>query len=87
MGLRAVFRSAVDDGEGQVDAGYLAIAVAGAIVLGAIPVMVVTALVVAVLSQDHHFAAQELGIGIGSVCGGFATVCAAVGAFRWGDKT
>lgn len=84
--LSEIFESAIDDGHGQVDAGYLAIAVALVIILGAIPAMVTTAAFVAWQSADHHFDAQQLGIGIGSVCGGFATVCGAVGLFRWGDK-
>jgi len=86
VGLRATFRSAIDDGEGAVDAGYLAIAGAFLIVLGAIPAMCLIAGIVAWCSADHHFDAQQLGIGIGAVCTGFATVCGAVGLFRWGDK-
>jgi phosphate/sulfate permease len=84
--LVEIFESAIDDGHGQVDAGYLAIAVALVIILGAIPWMCVGALLQLAFSSDHHFAGQELGIGIGSVCGGFAAVCGAVGVFRAGDK-
>lgn len=84
--LVEIFESAIDDGHGQVDAGYLAIAVALVIILGAIPAMCSIAAVVAWISTDHHFDAQQLGIGIGSVCAGFGAVCGAVGAFRWGDK-
>jgi len=38
------------------------------------------------LSPEHHFPVQELGIGIGSVCVGAGGLIAAVGAFRMGDK-
>lgn len=81
-----IFESAIDDGAGQVDAGYLAIAVALVIILGAIPAMCAGSIVSMVLAPDHRFPVQELGIGIGSVCGGFAGVCGAVGLFRAGDK-
>lgn len=82
----SIFRSAITGKDGEVDAGYLALAGTFLIVLGAIPVMCTAALLVAWLSPDHRFDAQSLGIGIGAVCGGFATVCGAVGLFRMGDK-
>lgn len=81
-----ILLSAIKGADGEVDAGYLAIAGAFLIVLGAIPSMVTIAALVAWSSPDHRFDAQALGIGIGSVCTGFAAVCGAVGLFRAGDK-
>lgn len=86
MSLKSTLRSAVDDGKGQVDAGYLAIAGAFVIVLGAIPLMCTVALVEVIFFSPHHVDLQQLGIGIGSVCTGFGAVCGAVGIFRWGDR-
>jgi len=81
-----VIQSAIRGEDGEVDAGYLAIAVAGLLILGAIPVMCLGSLGQMWLSPEHRFPAQDLGIGIGGACTGFATVCGAVGLFRWGDK-
>lgn len=86
MSFPTILRSAVDDGHGQVDAGYLAIAGAFVIVLGAIPIMCAMAFVEVLYSTTHHTDLQQLGIGIGSVCTGFGAVCGAVGVFRWGDR-
>ncbi|HEY6028603.1 MAG TPA: hypothetical protein VIV09_17035 [Pseudolabrys sp.] len=82
----SVFQSAIRGEDGEVDAGYLAIAVAGILILGAIPVMCLGSFGQMWFSPDHHFPVQELGIGVGSVCGGFGAVCGAVGMFRMGDK-
>lgn len=83
---KSLFRSAVEGTDGEVDAGYLAIAGAFVIVLGAIPTMCAVALIEAVATPAHHVNLQELGIGIGSVCTGFGAVCTGVGVFRMGDK-
>jgi hypothetical protein len=83
---KPIFRSAVTGDDGEVDAGYLAMYVITAIVAGAIPVMCVAAVIAMVLATDHKFSAQELGIGIGSVCTGLGVAIGAVGAFRMGDK-
>jgi hypothetical protein len=82
----SVFRSAITDDAGEVDAGYLAMYVITMIVLGAIPAMVVGTLIAMWLSPEHRFEVQGLGVGIGSVCGGYGMALGAVGLFRAGDK-
>ena len=82
----SIFRSAVTGEDGEIDAGYLAMFVIMAVVAAAIPFMCIATIVAMVLTTDHHFSAQELGIGIGSVCTGLGVAIGAVGAFRMGDK-
>lgn len=82
----SIFQSAIRGEDGEVDAGYLAIAVSGFLILGAIPLMCLGSLGQMWLAPEHRFPAQDLGIGIGSACSGFAAVCGAVGLFRMGDK-
>lgn len=82
----SVFQSAIRGEDGEVDAGYLAMYVVTMIVLGAIPAMVAGSLVVALLGHEHHFDVQGLGVGIGSVCGGYGVALGAVGLFKAGDK-
>jgi hypothetical protein len=82
----SVFQSAIRGADGEVDAGYLAMYVVTMIVLGAIPAMVVGEIAATVFSAEHHFNSQGLGIGIGSVCGGYGVALAAVGLFKAGDK-
>jgi hypothetical protein len=82
----SIFQSAIRGADGEVDAGYLAMYVVTMIVLGAIPAMVVCAIVSAVFGAEHRFDAQALGIGIGSVCGGYGVALGAVGLFKAGDK-
>lgn len=82
-----VFRSAISNDQGEVDAGYLAMAVLMVIVTGAIPAMCIGTFVAMWFDPAHKFAVQDLGIGIGAVCGGFATAIGAVGVFRMGDRS
>lgn len=82
----SVFQSAIRGEDGEVDAGYLAMYVITMIVLGAIPAMVAGSVLAAVLSPEHRFAVQDLGIGIGSVCTGYGVALGAVGLFKAGDK-
>lgn len=84
---QSVFRAAIDDGAGSVDAGYLALFWTMAATVSAIPVL----LIVAGLAVHHgpDKAAeiiQAAGIAIGAVCTGAGVVIGAVGAFRMGDK-
>ena len=82
---QSVFRSAVT-GSGDIDAGYLAMYCVMVAVIGAIPIMCVGSLWAMHLDPTHQFHVQDLGIGVGAVCGGFATAIGAVGLFRMGDK-
>lgn len=81
-----IFQSAIRGEDGEVDPGYFAMYVITMIVLGAIPAMVLVSIASAIFSQDHHFDAQALGIGIGSVCTGYGVALGAVGMYRMGDK-
>lgn len=82
-----IFRSAITGEDGQVDAGYLALFWVLVLVVGAIPVMCVGTLAAMYFDAHHVFKAQELGVGIGAVCTGFAAAIGGVGLFRAGDKT
>lgn len=83
----SVFRSAITDAtDGTVDAGYLSLFWIMAVVITAIPFMFIFTAVAMWLDPKHQFDVQALGIGIGSVCGGFGVAVGAVGAFRLGDK-
>lgn len=83
---RGIFRSAVTGSDGEIDSGYLAMFWGMVIVLNAIPFMCVFAAIGMWLDPVHKFDVQGLGIGIGSVCGGFGVFLGAVGAFRMGDR-
>lgn len=83
---RSVFRSAITKGDGEVDSGYLAMFVLMILVTGTIPAMCIGAFASMWMRADHVFLVQDLGIGIGAVCGGFATAIGAIGMFRMGDK-
>lgn len=81
-----VFKSAVTGSDGSVDPGYLGLFWVMFVTTGSIPVMVIAALFAQYFDPLHQFHAQELGIGIGAACTGFATAAGAVGLFRMGDK-
>ncbi len=83
---QSIFRSAITDGNGDVDAGYLAMFALMALVVGAIPIMVIGAFLAMWFDPTHEFNVKDLGIGIGAVCGGFATAAGGIGMFRAGDK-
>jgi hypothetical protein len=89
MGARvrgdSIFRSAVTGDDGEIDAGYLSLFWVMAAVLGAIPVL----LIVALIGVGHDNVAavlQATGIAIGAACTGLGVSVGAVGAFRAGDK-
>jgi len=86
MRHNSVFRSAITGPDGEVDAGYLALVWIMVVVITAIPFMCIFSGIAMWLHADHVFEVQALGIGIGSVCGGFGVAVGAVGAFRLGDK-
>lgn len=82
----SIFSSAITGADGQVDAGYLAMFAVMLIVMGAVPSMCIGTFLAMWYAPDHRFDVQSLGVGIGAVCGGFATAIGAVGLFRAGDK-
>ena len=82
-----VFSSAITDEVGNVNAGYLALYFAMAIIIGfVIPMMVVGAFAQMAYTPDHKFAVQDLGIGIGAAATGFSLVIGAIAGFLMGDK-
>jgi hypothetical protein len=83
---QSTFASAIDNGQGQVDAGYLALAALLIMVVAAIPFMGLLVAWAMYLDPEHKVDLQSFGIGVGSVCGGFAAAVAAVGVFRAGDR-
>lgn len=82
----SVFRSAITGADGTVDAGYLALFSIMVAVVLLVPFMGIMAGLAMIWSPTHAFDVQGLGIGVGSVCGGFGVAVGAVGAFRMGDK-
>lgn len=83
----SVFRSAITDAEGFVDAGYLALFWVMAATVGIIPVIVVAGVYAATKDPLNAGAIlQNTGIAVGSICTGCGVVIGAVGAFRAGDK-
>lgn len=86
MQYESVFRSAIEGSDGQVDAGYLALFWSLMTIIAVILAMVFYAGLRLWLDPAHPFDPQGLGTGIGAVGVAFATIVAAVGAFRMGDK-
>lgn len=80
----SVFRSAIEDAEGGVNVGYLSLFWVMIVVLNVIPIMCVGAALT--WWKTGAFPLQELGIGVGSVGGGFAVVLGALGVFVRGDR-
>lgn len=88
-----VFREAISDGAGSVDAGYLAMywALIGWSV-GGIFILAVGMLAVWRAPNDPASFAQvggviqNIGVALGAISTGFAAVVGAVGLFRAGDK-
>ncbi len=92
-GYHSIFREAISDGAGSVDPGYLAMywaligwSVAGLCILVAGLISIWRA-----PSDANSFAQvgsviQNIGISIGAISAGFASVVGAVGLFRAGDK-
>lgn len=89
----SVFREAISDGAGSVDAGYLAMywALIGWSVSG---LFILMAGMLAIWRSPNDAASfaqvgaviQNIGIAIGAISTGFAAVVGAVGLFRAGDK-
>lgn len=83
----SVFRSAITDNDGQVDAGYLALFWTMSVTVGAIPFLLIVAGVAIYHAADKApEIIQSTGIAIGAICTGAGVVIGAVGAFRMGDK-
>jgi hypothetical protein len=82
----SVYLSAISNSQGEVDAGYLAMA--WALVgwfISTLSILGIGGYAVSA-TKDHAASIQAIGIALGAVSGGFATVLGAVGIFRWGDK-
>lgn len=79
------FRDLITDDAGALDGPRLGLAVLIVLILGAVPIMVLLA-ILQMVWPEHPAPIKDLGIGIGSVCGGFATAVAAMGLYLVGDK-
>lgn len=84
---KPIFRSAITDENGDVDVGYLAL-IWGLIGWGVsvLFVLVIGAYVAWREPTDGAATIQAMGIAVGAVSGGFATMLGAVGFFRFGDR-
>ncbi len=82
-----IFRSAISDDSGGVDAGYLAM-VWGLIVWSTCSIATVITGATSVIARTEDAAAiiQATGIALGAEAGAFAAMLGAVGLFRMGDK-
>jgi hypothetical protein len=85
--MKPIFRSAITDENGDVDVGYLAL-IWGLIGWGVAVGVVLTAGGFSVYRHPDKAAEiiQSIGVAVGAVSGGFATMLGAVGLFRMGDK-
>lgn len=82
-----VFRSAIDGGDGMVDAGYLALFWTMTVTVGVIPLVVAVGGLAAYYNpKDAAAIIQSTGIAVGAICTGAGAVIGAVGLFRAGDK-
>ncbi len=80
------FRSAISNEDGDVDPGYLAMAIGVCgWLLSTVSILIIGAGATSA-TKEHAATIQAIGISIGAVSGGFATMLGAVGLFRWGDK-
>lgn len=83
----SVFRSAITDDNGAVDAGYLALFWTMAVTVSAVPfLLVVAAVAIYNAPEIAPETIQSTGVAIGAICTGAGMVIGAVGAFRMGDK-
>lgn len=83
----SIFRSAITDGQGDVDVGYLSL-IWGLVGWGlAVGVVLTVSLFAAWRTpKDAAGIIQAVGISVAAISGGFATMLGAVGLFRLGDK-
>lgn len=83
----SIFRSAITDGSGNVDSGYLSMFW---VLVGWSVNNVIILFIAAIAAYHIPISApkilQNMGIALGANAGGFATVIGAVGMFRMGDK-
>jgi hypothetical protein len=85
-GGQSTFQSAVDDGRGQADAGYLGLFAVMVMTMGAVLFMVIGLAVQQYSDPLHSFDALALGQGVGLAASGFAIAAGAVGAFKRLDQ-
>jgi hypothetical protein len=83
---RSIFRSAITDEHGDVDAGYLGLYVVIVIILGSIPAAIVLATIRMFILPDHPLDLVGIGAVIAGAGAAFGTAAAGVGLFRAGDK-
>jgi hypothetical protein len=82
----SVFRSAITDSDGSVDAGYLSLFWTMVVILNAIPCVLAMVAVKLWIDPAHPLDLSGIGLAIGGICTGFGAVCGAIGLFRAGDK-
>lgn len=78
----SVFRSAIDDGNGMVDAGYLGLFMVMMCTLGSSLLMGIGLLIQQFYDPQHRFDALMLGQGVGLAATAFSVSAAAVGVFK-----
>lgn len=83
---RSIFRSAITDENGDVDAGYLGLYVVMLLVLGTIPSTILLAVVRMMIAKDNPLDLVGIAAVIGAAGAAFGTAAAGVGIFRVGDK-
>lgn len=82
-----IFRSAITEADGQtINVGYLSLFALMTLIVGAIPFMCIMAAWSMYFDSAHTFKVQDLGIGVGAVCTGFAAALGALGVFIIGDR-
>lgn len=80
------FDSAIDDGHGAVDAGYLGMMQFTRLAIGAVCSMIVGLFVQQYFDPDHKFDARMLGEGTGLVASAYALYLGGVAAFKRFDR-
>lgn len=83
---RSIFRSAITDENGDVDAGYLGLYVVIVIILGSIPAAIALSATRMFILPDHPLDLVGIGAVIAGAGAAFGTAAAGVGLFRAGDK-
>jgi hypothetical protein len=86
---QSVFRSAIDDGRGAVNAGYLALywAMVGWSI-STVALLIIGGIAVSTENAGNKAAAlQATGVAIGAAAFGFATVVGAIAGFMFGDRS
>lgn len=83
---KGIFQSSIRGPDGEVDSGYLGLAVVTALVLGAIPSAVILVTARMIWVEGHPLDLVGLAAVIGACGGCYGAAAAGVGLFRAGDK-